>query len=297
MTSALLILLIVVLYSFQTLFCTLYTNKYTGKAENASPVFCVLESIAIAAFTWVWIGFKFEVSPMTLLFGVLNAVALYGYNTSLIKAGATGSYAFLNVAQLFGGILVPLLYTTVFLGDALRWYQLAAIALMLVSFVLMNLKEIKGEKGVERKKTPWTYYLFCAILFLCNGMYGTFLKMQSDYNESQKNEMVIITYGLMGVIAFIQLAFKEKKDIFKSFKVNKKAVLPLILCLVSAALAINVLVTVIPMVNTAVLYTVENGGVLMLAALYSFIFFKEKPQISTILGMVIAAVSITVLSI
>lgn len=296
MTSALLILLIVVLYSFQTLFCTMYTNKYPGKPENASPVFCVLESIAIALFTWAWIGFKFEVSPMTLLFGVLNAVALYGYNTSLIQASSKGSYAFMNVAQLFGGILVPLLYTTVFLGDALRWYQLVAIAFMLVSFVLMNLKEFKTAKGEERKKTPWTYYLFCGILFLCNGMYGTFLKMQSDYNESQKNEMVIITYGIMGVIAFIQLAFKEKKDTLKAFKINKNAVLPLILCLVSAALAINVLVMVIPMVNTAVLYTVENGGVLMLAALYSFIFFKEKPQLSTILGMVLATVSITVLS-
>ena len=297
MTSALLILLIVVLYSFQTLFCTMYTNKYPGKPENASPVFCVLESIAIALFTWAWIGFKFELSPLTILFGVLNAVALYGYNTSLIKAGAQGSYAFLNVAQLFGGILIPLLYTTVFLGDVLRWYQLVAIAMMLVSFVLMNLKEIKVKKGEERKKTPWTYYLFCAILFVCNGMYGTLLKMQSDYNESQKNEMVILTYGIMGVIAFIQLAFKEKKDTFKAFKLSKKAVLPLVLCLLSAALAINVLVTVIPMVNTAVLYTVENGGVLILAAVYSFIFFKEKPQLSTILGIITATVSITVLSI
>lgn len=291
MTSALLILLIVVLYSFQTLFCTLYTNKYSGKPENASPVFCVLESVAIAVFTWAWIGFKFELSLMTLLFGVLNAVALFGYNTSLIKASSKGSYAFMNVAMLFGGILVPLLYTTVFLGDTLNWYQYAAIGLMLVSFVLMNYKEIK------LKDTPWSYYIFCLLLFVCNGMYGTLLKMQSDYDVTQKNEMIILTYGIMGVIAFVQLTFKEKRDTFKAFKMNKKAILPLILCLVSAALAINVLVTVIPMVNTAVLYTVENGGVLVLSAIYSFIFFKEKPQLLTIIGIILAAASITVLSI
>ncbi len=291
MTSALLILLIVFLYSLQTLFCTLYTNKYTGKPENASPVFCVLESVAIAVFTWAWIGFKFEVSLMTLFFGVLNAVALFSYNTSLIKASSKGSYAFMNVAMLFGGILVPLLYTTVFLGDTLHWYQYAAIALMLVSFVLMNYKEIK------LKDTPWLYYVFCALLFISNGMYGTFLKMQSDYDVSQKNEMIILTYGIMGVIAFIQLAFKEKKDTLKAFKMNKKAILPLVLCLASAALAINILVLVIPMVNTAVLFTVENGGVLILAAVYSFVFFKEKPQLPTILGIILAAASITVLSI
>ncbi len=291
MTSALLILLIVVLYSLQTLFCTLYNKNYPGKAENASPVFCILESIVIAVFTWVWIGFKFDMSPMTLLFGVLNAVALFGYNTSLIKASSKGSYAFMNVALLFGGILVPLLYTTVFLGDTLQWYQYLAIALMLVSFVLMNYKEIK------LKDTPWIYYVFCALLFVCNGMYGTFLKMQSDYDVNQKNEMIILTYGLMGVIAFVQLALKEKKETFKAFKLSKKAILPLVLCLASAALAINILVMVIPMVNTAVLYTVENGGVLLLAAVYSFVFFKEKPQLMTVIGMMTAAVSITVLSI
>ncbi len=290
MTSVLLIALIVVLYSFQTLFCTLYTNKYPGKAENASPVFCVLESVIIALFTWGWIGFKFEVSAMTLLFGVLNAVALFGYNTSLIKAGSKGSYAFMNVSLLFGGILVPLLYTTIILGDELNWYQYLAIGLMLVSFILMNYKEIK------LKGTPKSYYIFCALLFVCNGMYGTFLKMQSDYNVNQKNEMIILTYGIMGVIAFIQLALKEKKDTLKAFRMSKKSVLPLALCLVSAALAINILVLVIPMVNTAVLYTVENGGVLLLSAIYSFIFFKEKPHVSTIVGMIVAAVSITVLS-
>ncbi len=290
MTSALLILAIVFLYSFQTLFCTLFNNKYTGKKENASPVFCILESIAIALFTWAWIGFKFELSPMTLLFGVLNAVALYGYNTSLIKAGSKGSYAFMNVSLLFGGIIVPLLYTTVFLGDNLKWYQYLAICFMLVSFILMNYKEMK------LKNTHWSYYVFCALLFICNGMYGTLLKMQSDYNVNQKNEMIILTYGIMGIIAFVQLAVKEKKDTFSAFKMTKKAVLPLVLCLASAALAINILVLVIPMVNTAVLYTVENGGVLFLSAVYSFIFFKEKPGVATILGMIIAAVSITVLS-
>lgn len=292
MTSALLILLIVVLYSLQTLFCTMYTNKYPGKPENASPVFCVLESISIALFTWAWIGFKFELSPITLLLGTLNAVVLFTYNTSLIKASSKGSYAFMNVAMLFGCILVPLMYTTIFLGDKLVWYQYAAIALMLVSFILMNYKDFKKKS----ERTPWIYYVFCALLFLSNGMYGTLLKMQSDYNESQKNEMIILTYGIMGIIAFIQLAFKEKKDTFKAFKMSKNAVLPLALCLASAALAINILVLVIPMVNTAVLYTVENGGVLILAAVYSFLFFKEKPQLSTILGIITAAVSITVLS-
>lgn len=288
--DVLLIAAIILLYSFQTLFCTMYTERYPGRKELASPVFCILESVCIAVFTLCWIGFDFQAAPLTLLFGVLNAAVLFGYNTSLIKAGATGSYAFMNVMMLFGGILVPLVYSVAFLGNAMTVYQWIAIPLMLVSFVLMNLKEmrLKGSKPV--------FYLYCAVLFLTNGLYGTLLKMQSIYHDEQKNSMVILTFALMGVIAFVQLAMREKKHTFAAFRMNKKALWPLILCLASAALAINMLVLVIPMIDEKTLYTVENGGVLVVSALYSFFIFKEKPNLPKVLGIILATVSITILS-
>ncbi len=290
MKSALLIVLIVFLYSFQTLFCAKYSDNYSGKSENTSAVFCVLEGLFLCLFTLAWIGFKFEPSPTTALFGMLNGFLLFGYNTSLIKANARGSYAFMNVVMLFGIILIPLLYSTLICGDRLQWYQLAAIALMLISFVLMNLHEIR------LKGAPVSYYVYCFILFLCNGLYGTMLAIQSDYNEAEKSEMLILTFGIMSIIAFIQLAAKEKKNTFKTFCVGKKAVLPLLLSLISASVAPNVLIIILPMVNTAVLFTVQSGGVLLLSVAYSYLFFKEKLTPSGFIGFFLALFSITILS-
>ncbi len=288
--STLLIILIILLYSLQTLFCKFYTDRYPGRPELASPVFCILESIAIVLGTLCFNGFRFSASWATVLIGVLNAAMLFGYNTSLIKASARGSYAFMNVMMLFGGILVPMLYSAIFLGETLSWYQLAAIGVMLVACVVMNLEDIK------LKDTPLSYYLFCLLLFLCNGLYGTLLKLQSVQNDAQKSEMVMITFALMGVIALIQLVAKERGNTAAAFRLNRKCIVPLILCLISAALAINVLVFVIPMVNIAVFYTVENGGVLLLSGIYSILFFKEKLSLPKAAGMLLALVSITVLS-
>ncbi len=288
--EVLLIGAIILLYSFQTLFCTLYTARYPGRPELASPVFCILESVTIALFTWVWIGFDTQAAPLTLLFGVLNALVLFGYNTSLIKAGATGSYAFMNVSMLFGGILVPLVYSVLFLDAELTLWQMIAIPMMLVSFVLMNLKEM------NLKGSRFIYFVYCGILFLCNGLYGTLLKMQSVYHDEQKNVMVIITFAIMGVIALIQLALKEKGNTFRAFRMNRRAMIPLAACLLSAALAINMLVLMIPLVDAPTLYTVENGGVLVVSALYSFLIFKEKPGLMKVLGILLATVSITLLS-
>ena len=291
MEVVLLLGVLTLLHSFQTLFCTLYTSRYGGREELASPVFCILQSIVIAMFTWVCSGFVTEAAPLTILFGVLNALMLFGFNTSLMKAGSLGSYAFMNMMLLFGGILVPVIYSAIFVeGESLSLLQICAIGLMLLAFVLMNIKEIrlKGTKPI--------YYVYCILLFLSNGFYGTLLKMQSVHYPEQKDAMVVISYALMGVIALIQLVVKEKGAVLQAFRMKKKAVLPLVLSLVSSALAINVLTRVMPLAHAATLFTVDNGGVLVLAAAYSFVIFKEKAGFTKILAMTLAVGSVLIFS-
>ena len=289
--SALLILVIVVLYSGQPLFCKMFTDRYPGDSNLSTSVFCIFESIAIPIVTLAWCGFRFEISSLTFLYGLLNMVALLGYNVTLIKAGQLGSYAFLNVMMLFGGISIPLVYSLMVLGESLSLLQIIAIILMFVVLVLMNVEEI------QLKGTPLKYYLYCILLFCFNGMYGTLLKMQSVYNDDQSKEMIIVTFGMMGVVMAVWLAAKEKKNALAAFRLNGKCIPPLLLCLLCASLAINVLVLVIPLVNVSVLYTVENGGVLLLSAIFSVIFFKEKLSPLKITGIVLAVASITMLSI
>lgn len=303
-----LIIAIIVLYSLQTLFCTFFNQKYKGKEENASTVFCVFEGAFIVFFTllWMafsinatpdgfsarWVGFHFSPSIYTIGIGILNAVALLGYNTSVIKAGAKGSYAFMNVMMVFGGIIIPAVYEA-FSGVAFEFHHYIAIGLVLISFVLMNYRDIK------LKGTPTIYYIYCIILFVCNGMYGLFLKLQSAAKPDESNEMIIVTYGIMGIIAFMQLMLKEKKQTINAFKTGRSAVLPLLICLLIVALAINIYMLLIPLLGNIVtiLYTVDNGGVLVLSALYAVIFFKEKPNALKIIGLILAVIGIITLAV
>lgn len=289
--STILIFFVILLYSLQTLFCKLYTDRYPGNPALASPVFCILEGLFICLFTWAWQGFRFRADWITVALGIANALILWGYNTFLIKASSRGSYAFLNVMMLFGGILVPLLYNTAVLHEGLKLYQVVGIVLMLAGCLLMNLRQIR------LNGTKLSYYLFCGLLFLFNGLYGVMLKLQADHNEAQSKEMVMLTFGIMGVLAMCQLAAKEGKHLFQVFRMNRNCMIPLCVCLLCAGLAINALVYVLPLVNAAVFYTVENGGVLLLSALYSVFLFREKTSASGVAGMLLAIASITLLSI
>lgn len=285
-----LIAVIILLYSFQTLFCTLYTKRYPGRDDLASPVFCILEAAFIVAVTWARNGFRFQPSPLTLLFGALNALVLWGYNSSLMAAGKRGSYAFFNMTLLYGAILVPMVYSGLFLHEGTTPLQWVGVGLMLISFLLMNWE------GKSAQRPQKGYYLFCALLFLCNGLYSVFLKMQSLASEGESSEMVMLTFALMGAVALLQLIAKEKGATLRAFRQNAQSLPPLIACLLSAALAINGLVYILPRVNTVVLYTMENGGVLLLSTLYAVMLFHEKLLPRKAAGVLIAVVSITLLS-
>lgn len=289
MVSTLLIIALVLLYSLQTLFCKFYSDNYSGKKQLASPVLCVMQSIAIAFLSLCFTGFKFHISLISLLLGAINAAVLFGYNTSLIKAGDRGSYAFMNMMMLFGGIFVPLVYVSISTGEFPSAVECIAIFTMIIACVLMNIENIKlgGAK--------LSYYVFCLLLFVFNGLYGTLLKAQEQYNASESQEMVIISYGLMGIIALFQLFAKEKKNTLSAFRFSKKCALFLILFLIISGLAVNVLVLLLGYLNAAVLYTVDNGGVMMLSALYSITLFKEKATPLKVIGIIIAVISLCVL--
>lgn len=289
--SALLITGLIVLYSFQTLFCTLFNERYTGSKAASPYVFCVVEAIAITLVSFAFNGFSFAPSGITVLLSVLNAAMLFVYNTSLIAASRRGSYAFLNVAMLFGGILIPIIYSAAVYGEMPGWLQWAAIAVMLAACFMMNKDDIR------LSGTSPVYYLLCLALFVSNGMYGTLLKIQSAAAETESKEMVMMTYSMMGVMALLMLLRTEKKQTLQAFRFTKRSILPLTVCLLSAAAAINLLVFVIPMVNTAVLYTTENGGVLVLSCVYSVLIFREKLTPSKLIGMVLAVISIVALSV
>ncbi len=110
-----------------------------------------------------------------------------------------------------------MLHECIFLGESIKIYQFIAIFFVLVAMLLMNIESI------SLGGTKLSYYIFCVLLFLTNGLYGVFLNVQSEYKSSESKEMLIIAYCSLGIVAFTQLALKQKKDTFKAFKMSKKS--------------------------------------------------------------------------
>lgn len=289
-----LLIVMAVLYSFQSLFTRIYSDHYAGpdKAE-ATAVFSVCYGLFIAFTSLAANGFSFHPSWQTWLFGMLNAAVLFLYNKSMIEAGSRGSYAFMMIFCMFGGILGPALVGTLFLDEQLSGLQIFAVILMLASLVVMNLK------GITFKGNTGTYYIWCILLFISNGLYGVFMTLQAEVMKGRERaEMLTILFALSAVAAAtVEIARKRGKQLEEGFQMGRRAALSLLVCGVSATAAVNLLMYILPQMESSILYTVNNGSGLVLSILYSLILFHERPRKDQTVGMIMAVISIVLIEI
>ena len=162
--------------------------------------------------------------------------------------------------------------------------------MMLISFVLMNLK------GLTLKGSSGKFLLWCAALFLSNGLYGVLMNLQQRMmNGAERNEMIILTYLGMALLYAAWAGIRDRKAL-KGFRMGKGPLTWLLLCCVSATAAAHLMLFLLTRVDASLLYTIDNGGVLVLSLLYSLILFKEKPSPVQMAGMALASASILMLS-
>lgn len=228
MTSTLLIAMMIVLYACQTLFCRLYNQRYPGEESTSPFVYNVIYGVFVSIVTFAVGKGRFAPSTATVLLGLLNGAVLFGYNLSLIKATASGSYAVANLCLLAGGILIPLFQSVIVYHVPLNALQYAGVAVMLAAFLFLNLDGIVGGRKEKKAKTAASrlFPLFCTLLFLFNGLYGALLNAQQEaMGNTQREEMIIVTFLFTALLGFVMLLSKRGRSSLAAFRQTKSSAL------------------------------------------------------------------------
>lgn len=297
----LLLLITVLLYVSQNFFCAQY-SKRTHASENVSSfVYTFYLGIVLAFITFALNRFTFSASFRTAVLALSTAVCLVVYYFSLVNGARLGSYMFLMVFGLFGGIIVPAVFDCITTGTMLSPLKLAGVILTLAAVVLFN---TSGEKSSEKREYSSErprplYFICCILIFISNGLYGTLIAyQQTAENGMHEREMLILTYLFASLICIAAvLATRKRKPIKAELRIGRGAVFSFAIAAFSATAALNCLVTVLGMLGSTVVYTVCNGGNLFFAALLSRIVFKERFTPNKIIGTVIIIISIIMLCI
>lgn len=283
----LLLSVMILLYTLQSLLTRQYSDHYPGDPELASPVFTVVSGLTVTVVSLLLCGLQFEASALTWIFGIANGLALVLYNTCIIKASQTGPYSVLMVFSIAGGIILPTFVGAIAFGDSVSPIKLICIAVVLVSVYLISLKD-------ERTEQKRGFFLACSLLALGNGAYGTLLDAQQRVTTiAQKEEMVAITFFTATIISAVALLIRKKKDAVRAMKQTPRSLFYLLSCSLVVAGAIHLLTAMISRMDLALLYTFDNSGVLLLSVLCSWAFFKEKLSVKNVIGCIMMCVALT----
>lgn len=302
-----LVLIVALVLTLQSLFAKLYSNHYTGEESFSSPVFSVLYGFIVAFATLLANGFSYEPSKLTLVLGILNGLFLFLYNYALIEGSRRGSFSFVMICNLFGGVLVvmavmlfvPSLVEWLVGRDSSLWFEpqtftfLQGIALIvvLVAFVLLNLK------GGNQERPKKFYYLFALLLGIVNGGYGAVLALQSALRPDDRVEVLITTFFFGGLFSLLYLFVIGKKRALSHFRMSPKAWGFAVGACLIAALAANLLTTVLGMFeNAAIVNSTVNGGILIFSALSSRILFGERMNKIQWIGALLCVISLVLLN-
>ena len=297
MYTIFIIALVILLYTLQSLFTRLYTDHYPGDKGLTTPVFAVVCGLIVTAVSFIFSGFAFSCGWLTVLLGIINAVILYGYDAFIIKASATGPYSILMTFSLTGGIVVPAIASWMFFSVPFSIVQLVSILIIFASVLMISKKEDEDENKEEHKKHRTFFLIICTLLGLANGLYGVLLNTQQELSGvAEKEEMVVVTFIGAAVISLVQLIVKEKKNTLAAFKQTKLSLVFLLLTALVSALAINALVIALEGANATLVYTFDNAGVLLLSAIASAIFFKEKLSKLNVIGCIIMSIGLICMS-
>lgn len=278
----LLIALVILLYTLQSFFSKKFSDTYPGEADNGSAVYTVVTGLAVALLSLCLMRFRFDASGTTWLLGCFNALCLSVFNTCLIAVARRGPYSVFSVFSLAGGVVLPAFVARFVFGDPVHWLRFVAIALVLVAVVMVN------HRPGEKKTASRGFLPLCILLGVSNGLYGILLDAQSRLTGSaEREEMLALTAVGAVLVSFVLLLVTRRGHIRPAFRQSRISLLYLIFCSVVVASAVHFMTYTLHLVDTTLLYTLDNAGVLLLTILLSCTVFREKLSALNIAGCVL----------
>ena len=276
-------------------------QKRCGTAATASLTFTAIGSVCsalvgvIVAYT-MFDGLQFSVYS-TIMAAILSVLCV-AYTYIGFKIMAYGSMSLFTMFLMLGGMMLPFIYGVVFLNETLTPCRLIGLILLVVSMVFPVAAKEKQNKSENRsKKDLAVFVVLCTSVFMLNGFVSITSKIhqinteQKIVNSPSFSFMsAIIKLVLCGALLLIYEGSRKKKGEKSCFEGVKPSFIIGVSCVGALFSSVSYILQLISAseVDAAMLYPMITGGSTVLCALAGFIFFKEKPDKLSFVGLVLS---------
>ncbi|MBR4206301.1 MAG: hypothetical protein IKQ92_12580 [Clostridia bacterium] len=234
-----------------------------------------------------------------------------------LTAMGCGRVSTVTTFCLAGGMVVPFLYGIIALGEENDLFKWLGLAVLCLSLLPSFLKKTDGEaESVNKLK----FALNCTVVFLTNGMISVISKMYMNHVQRTETDPIILasaednflkTSGLIQLIAAAVILFgfafagkmKGKPDSFRNtyWEIGvKKMTLGFFILLITLAAGYTVCnvtgnlfsLRCMNYMDASIQFPLLSATVIVLTAVLSRVFFKEKFTGDTVLSLFLSAAGI-----
>ncbi len=293
----LLILLAVVLLALQFSTNKLYQLR-CGNTAAASLTFSTLSGLTTSVIFLILtfaMGETFTVTPYSLLMAAIIAVLCCTYTFIGFKIMAFGSMSVFMMFLMLGGMLLPYLFGVFYLNEGVSVGRIIGVILLVISMVFPVLSKDRSGGVI--------FVLLCAAVFTLNGCVSITSKLHqinTDFAVCGTTTFVFLTNFMNGIISAVGLLIMNLSGAKKTvddkgttvaqvIRKNTKAI-ALIVIGNAAFGGISYMLQLIGAANVpaSVLYPLVTGGSVVLSAVAGLLFFKEKPDKVSGIGLLLS---------
>lgn len=299
------------LFSFQFIFSKWYQLR-TDSTLKAALWMTVFDG------TWLFIlfftanGFAYHVTASSMVYASLYSFFIIVCSVSALFAMRHGKVAVVSLFMLTGGLVFPVLYGVIMLGETLNLQKIIGLSLIILSFfpsILLKKGSFAKTNADDQVKIKLKlrYWLLCFVVFTCNGMISVITKAHSISPDASPEKDFLIFAAILRFIAGIIIIISLTKGrIFKNLlsKIHcgigkipfpKKSFI--LLMIVGGYTLCNGIANVLSMItaktmDSSLQFPLLSGIVVVMTAFISWIVYKEKPSPGDTIGINLTLIGI-----
>ncbi|MBE6136304.1 MAG: hypothetical protein E7181_03460 [Erysipelotrichaceae bacterium] len=284
-----LIVLSTVLFGGQFIALDAYQAK-NGKSYKSILLFCSLFAFTGAFIFLALNGFIIGFSVYTLLMSLLAAgiqMLLQFAGLKALSLGRVEIYSLFNVA---GGMSVAYIFGITYFQEAIKWWHIIGLVLILLCLLIPVIFEKKGDK-----KSSWIFWILCIGVFLANGFFGTINKMHIvSGNGLSIKEYMFYMYSwifIISTLSFFFLAMFNKKEAKELW--NYKPVLFGVLYGLLNGFGMFMQYMFADTIPASILFPLSNAGCIVFSLIIGCIAYRKKPKLQDIAQIVVALIGMS----
>lgn len=227
---------------------------------------------------------------LALLIGVFFITGFNLLGQTVLKMGVT-----IGTLMQKMSVLITVLYAILWFGEAITTIKSIGIIMAVFSIFLVVTNRNTGFQLKPPNNPSWKHLALPALTFLTSGILDSLFLTGQKYNISSGTDIGFITSlfftaGILGALGWFLI--KEFNGIPK-----KASVLAGIVLGVANFFSIFFLLNLLDIGwDGSIVFPIFNVGVLLMSALGGWLIFKEEMPFYRVLGILIAAISIYIMS-